>query len=64
LPTHMRRYLEVGKAMYTSLQRYARVSTGGFASIRDVATMTQEDHQQSFFLAETCKYLYLLFNNR
>jgi mannosidase alpha-like ER degradation enhancer 1 len=54
----------VGKAMYTSLQRYSRVSTGGFASIRDVATMTQEDHQQSFFLAETCKYLYLLFNNR
>jgi hypothetical protein len=41
--------------MYESLQKYSRVSSGGYASIKDVSTMTQEDHQQSFFLAETCK---------
>merc|ERR1712107_860038 len=25
--------------------------------------MEKENHQQSFFLSETCKYLYLLFND-
>ncbi|KAM3751648.1 hypothetical protein ACB098_04G125900 [Castanea mollissima] len=36
---------------------------GGFASVKDVTTMQLEDHQHSFFLAETCKYLYLLFDD-
>ncbi|CAA0826757.1 Probable alpha-mannosidase I MNS5 [Striga hermonthica] len=55
-------YLEVGKTIMNSLNLYTRVE-GGFASIRDVTTMELEDHQHSFFLAETCKYLYLLFND-
>mmetsp|Transcript_10206 Transcript_10206/g.18414 ORF Transcript_10206/g.18414 Transcript_10206/m.18414 type:complete len:167 (+) Transcript_10206:897-1397(+) len=36
---------------------------GGHASIRSVTTMEKEDHMHSFFLAETCKYLYLLYND-
>ncbi|XP_075662116.1 uncharacterized protein LOC142631717 isoform X2 [Castanea sativa] len=36
---------------------------GGFASVKDVTTMQLEDHQHSFFLTETCKYLYLLFDD-
>ena len=36
---------------------------GGYASVRDVRRMTKEDHQPSFFLAETVKYLYLLFDD-
>ncbi|KAL2243994.1 alpha-mannosidase I MNS5 [Sesamum indicum] len=55
-------YLEVGESIVDSLNLHTRVE-GGFASIRDVTTMELEDHQHSFFLAETCKYLYLLFDD-
>lgn len=55
-------YLQVGESIVESLSLHTRVE-GGFASIRDVTTMELEDHQHSFFLAETCKYLYLLFDD-
>lgn len=55
-------YMEVGELIVNSLNLYTKVE-GGFASIRDVTTMQMEDHQHSFFLAETCKYLYLLFDD-
>ncbi|KAM7475561.1 hypothetical protein LguiB_022804 [Lonicera macranthoides] len=55
-------YMEVGESIVDSLNLYTKVE-GGFASIRDVTTMELEDHQHSFFLAETCKYLYLLFDD-
>lgn len=38
--------------MVNSINSYTKVE-GGFASIRDVTTMQLEDHQHSFFLAET-----------
>ncbi|XP_043704893.1 alpha-mannosidase I MNS5 isoform X2 [Telopea speciosissima] len=55
-------YIEVGESIVNSLNIYTKVE-GGFASIKDVTTMQLEDHQHSFFLAETCKYLYLLFDD-
>ncbi|CAL5327209.1 hypothetical protein CsSME_00006872 [Camellia sinensis var. sinensis] len=55
-------FLEVGETIVDSLNLYTKVESG-FASIRDVTTMQWEDHQHSFFLAETCKYLYLLFDD-
>ncbi|XP_042484445.1 alpha-mannosidase I MNS5-like [Macadamia integrifolia] len=55
-------YIEVGESIVNSLNSYTKV-VGGFASIKDVTTMQLEDHQHSFFLAETCKYLYLLFDD-
>lgn len=55
-------YREVGETIVNSLNYYTKVS-GGFASIKDVTTMQLEDHQHSFFLSETCKYLYLLFDD-
>ncbi|XP_047082516.1 alpha-mannosidase I MNS5 isoform X2 [Lolium rigidum] len=55
-------YLEVGEAIVGSLNYYTKVE-GGFASIRDVSTMKLEDHQHSFFLSETCKYLFLLYDD-
>ncbi|CAH1443019.1 unnamed protein product [Lactuca virosa] len=55
-------YMEVGEAIVNSLNLHTKVE-GGYASIRDVTTMQLEDHQHSFFLAETCKYLYLLFDD-
>ncbi|KAD6119337.1 hypothetical protein R6Q59_025376 [Mikania micrantha] len=55
-------YMEVGEAIVNSLNLHTKVE-GGFASVKDVTTMQLEDHQHSFFLAETCKYLYLLFDD-
>jgi len=34
---------------------------GGYTEVEDVRTMKKGDLQHSFFLAETLKYLYLLF---
>jgi len=54
-------YLEAGRQVLGSLQKHARV-TCGYASIKDVRTMQKEDRMDSFVLAETFKYLYLLFS--
>ncbi|RZB39048.1 ER degradation-enhancing alpha-mannosidase-like protein 3 [Asbolus verrucosus] len=56
-------YLEVGKTVLTSLQRYARVPCG-YAAVNDVRTRKQEDRMDSFVLSETLKYLYLLFADK
>eukprot|EP01118_Nematostelium_gracile_P013748 TRINITY_DN5228_c0_g1_i1.p1 TRINITY_DN5228_c0_g1~~TRINITY_DN5228_c0_g1_i1.p1 ORF type:complete len:557 (+),score=113.11 TRINITY_DN5228_c0_g1_i1:81-1751(+) len=56
-------YREWGWNIFTHINRYCR-TPGGFSGIRDVTTTTVEhdDLQQSFFMAETLKYLYLLFS--
>ncbi|KAK3921243.1 ER degradation-enhancing alpha-mannosidase-like protein 3 [Frankliniella fusca] len=54
-------YLEVGRKVLKSLQRYARVSCG-YAAVKDVRTNVHEDRMDSFVLAETFKYLFLLFS--
>jgi len=56
-------YLEVGKQLIDSLNKHVRVRCG-FAAVKDVRTMAHEDRMDSFFLAETFKYLYLLFAER
>ncbi|KAF4522599.1 hypothetical protein B566_EDAN003579 [Ephemera danica] len=43
-----------------SLQTYARVPCG-YAAVKDVRTSAHEDRMDSFVLAETFKYLFLLF---
>ncbi|VVC41997.1 Hypothetical protein CINCED_3A009453 [Cinara cedri] len=53
-------YLNVGREVLNSLQKYARVDCG-FAAVKDVRTTANEDMMDSFVLAETFKYLYLLF---
>jgi mannosidase alpha-like ER degradation enhancer 1 len=45
-------YLKVGESIVNSLNLYTKVE-GGYASIKDVTTKRLEDHQHSFFLAET-----------
>ncbi|KAF6776193.1 hypothetical protein AHF37_04001 [Paragonimus kellicotti] len=54
-------YLDVGAQIVADMQRYARVPCG-FAAIEDVRTMKHVDRFDSFVLAETFKYLYLLFS--
>ncbi|CAH8528221.1 unnamed protein product [Heterobilharzia americana] len=53
-------YLQVGEQIVNDLEKYTRVPCG-FAAIKDVRTMEHEDQFDSFVLAETFKYLYLLF---
>ncbi|KAG8228156.1 hypothetical protein J437_LFUL002810 [Ladona fulva] len=53
-------YLDVGRNVLRSLQKYARVPCG-YAAVKDVRTGVHEDRMDSFVLAETFKYLYLLF---
>jgi mannosidase alpha-like ER degradation enhancer 3 len=54
-------YLDVGKTVIDNLNEHARVYCG-FAGIKDVKLNTHEDRMDSFVLAETFKYLYLLFS--
>jgi mannosidase alpha-like ER degradation enhancer 2 len=54
--------LAFGRDMVSSLQTITRTNCG-FASVKDVTDHDQlEDRQESFFLAETLKYLFLLFD--
>lgn len=56
-------YLEVGRTVLNSLQKFARVPCG-YAAVNDVRTRKQEDRMDSFVLSETLKYLYLLFADK
>lgn len=53
------RWREMGKDMFRRVAAAARTDQG-FAHLRDVRTGEQSDAMQSFFLAETLKYAYLL----
>ncbi|KAK9140285.1 hypothetical protein Scep_009966 [Stephania cephalantha] len=55
------RYLDAGRDIVASLQYGARCPCG-YCHISDVESHKQEDHMESFFLAETVKYLWLLFD--
>ncbi len=57
------RYLEMGRTFLDSLVRHCRTEAG-YAALRNVETKEQRDNMESFFLAETLKYLYLLFAPR
>jgi mannosidase alpha-like ER degradation enhancer 2 len=54
------RYREMGRTMVDSVLHYTR-APAGYASLRSVVTKEQTDGMESFFLAETLKYAYLLF---
>ena len=54
------RYREMGKAFYDSLLKYCRTDAG-YAALSDVATKARKDEMESFFFAETLKYLFLLY---
>ena len=53
-------YLRTGKALFDSLKTYCRVEAG-YAELASVITKEKYDRMESYFLAETLKYLYLLF---
>ena len=53
--------LTVGEDMLKSIEHSTRTNCG-YATVRDVRDHALEDRMESFFLAETTKYLYLLFD--
>ncbi|KAM6169717.1 ER degradation-enhancing alpha-mannosidase-like protein 1 [Rhynchocyon petersi] len=54
-------YLHVGMDILQSLEKYTKVKCG-YATLHHVIDKSKEDRMESFFLSETCKYLYLLFD--
>jgi mannosidase alpha-like ER degradation enhancer 2 len=54
------RYLEMGRIFVESLIAHCRTDAG-YTVLKNVATMEKGDLMPSYFLAETLKYLYLLF---
>ena len=62
--THDQKYRDWGWEAVQALDRYCKVD-GGYSGIKNVyqTNSPKDDIQQSFFLAETLKYLYLLFSN-
>jgi mannosidase alpha-like ER degradation enhancer 2 len=57
------RYQEMGSTFILSLVRYCKTEAG-YAALSDVETKAKKDSMESFYLAETLKYLYLLFAPR
>ncbi|XP_040567806.1 ER degradation-enhancing alpha-mannosidase-like protein 2 [Lepeophtheirus salmonis] len=53
--------LEMGEMVLSTIKHSAK-TTCGYATVKDVRDHLIEDRMESFFLAETTKYLYLLFD--
>ncbi|MEI7982083.1 MAG: glycoside hydrolase family 47 protein [Bacteroidota bacterium] len=58
--THHPEFLIMGKRMIDDILEKCRTEAG-FAAMKNVVTLEKEDSMESFFLAETLKYAYLLF---
>jgi mannosyl-oligosaccharide alpha-1,2-mannosidase len=58
-------YREWGWQIVQSIQSHAAVSTGGYVSLEDVVSNPPrpKNHVEPFFMAETLKYLFLLFSD-
>ncbi|KAF8785957.1 endoplasmic reticulum mannosyl-oligosaccharide 1,2-alpha-mannosidase-like [Argiope bruennichi] len=64
--THNETYRDWGWQIFQAFEKYAKVPDGGYTSIGDVRNpliTKPRDLMESFFLAETLKYLFLLFSD-
>ena len=52
--------------MLEAFNKCCKIESGGYVGVRDVRSdrPPKDDTQQTFWLAETLKYLYLLFSDR
>lgn len=57
--THDPRYRQMGLTYFNAIVKYCRTPTA-FASLTSVESKEQRDDMESYFFAETMKYLYLL----
>ena len=53
-------YTKMGEAFFNAIVKYCRTDAA-YAMLNDVTTKEKSDRMESFFFAETLKYLYLLF---
>ncbi len=62
--THDRKYRDWAWDAAQAIEKHCRVENG-YAGIKNVYDInsSKDDVQQSFFLAETLKYLYLIFSS-
>ncbi|XP_033732719.1 endoplasmic reticulum mannosyl-oligosaccharide 1,2-alpha-mannosidase-like isoform X2 [Pecten maximus] len=60
-----KKYQDMGWTIFQAFLKHTKVENGGFSSIHNVKAgkPTFRDKLESFFLAETLKYLYLLFGD-
>ena len=58
--THNEKYLQMGRTYFDSIVKYCRTNDG-YSGLKSVITKEKDDEMHSFFLAETLKYLYLMF---
>ncbi|KAG0202611.1 mannosyl-oligosaccharide alpha-1,2-mannosidase [Mortierella sp. NVP41] len=60
------KYREWGWKIFEAIEKYSKVESGGYSSIHDIRRKENirfSDKMETFFLAETLKYLYLLFGS-
>jgi mannosidase alpha-like ER degradation enhancer 2 len=53
-------YLDMGRRFFADLKRFCRTASG-YTTLKNVVTKEKADLMPSYFLAESLKYLYLLF---
>eukprot|EP00457_Paulinella_chromatophora_P006155 gb/GEZN01006173.1/.p1 GENE.gb/GEZN01006173.1/~~gb/GEZN01006173.1/.p1 ORF type:complete len:544 (+),score=64.16 gb/GEZN01006173.1/:38-1669(+) len=63
--TGKQKYREWGWEMFKSFQKHTRIKSGGYSSLVSVLQVPAKyrDKMESFFLGETLKYFYLLFDD-
>jgi ER degradation enhancer, mannosidase alpha-like 2 len=54
------RYRDMGRMFFNSLTKYCRNDVA-YAALSNIERKTQKDEMESFFFAETLKYLFLLY---
>jgi ER degradation enhancer, mannosidase alpha-like 2 len=54
------RYREMGRIIFNDIVRYSKRGVG-FVDVMNVETLETSDRMETYFLAETLKYLYMLF---
>lgn len=61
--THDQKWRDYAQKIWRAIAKHCQVDSGGFTDLRQVAsaTPTRMDKQESWFLAETIKYLWLVF---
>eukprot|EP01010_Urceolus_cornutus_P003473 NODE_48_length_2735_cov_382.878258_g42_i0.p1 GENE.NODE_48_length_2735_cov_382.878258_g42_i0~~NODE_48_length_2735_cov_382.878258_g42_i0.p1 ORF type:complete len:666 (+),score=113.29 NODE_48_length_2735_cov_382.878258_g42_i0:281-2278(+) len=63
--TGKQKYRDWGWNIFRAFEMHARLAGGGYATVADVRELPTQhtDHMESFFIAETLKYLLLLFSD-
>lgn len=64
--TKDKQYQDWGWEIFEAFEKYTKVSSGGYSSIRSVKNPARpgwRNKMESFFTGETLKYFYLLFQD-